>query len=215
MQADLPGHSAKYGSYSMMDLQTNRVVDLLLVQSNEVGGSHNMEKEGLKRSLAKIAQYGVTLGSIVTDRHPQIQRYPREQQITQFFDVWHIEKGITKKLEQASKTRDCQKLQKWIRAIKNHIYWTAASSSTGPERVAKWKSLINHVQDVHSHDNPLYPQCVHPIRQTTDRQKWISAASPALHKLEKIMTNTRQILKDVQKMSSHHQTLVVIGGIPV
>ncbi|XP_055366648.1 uncharacterized protein LOC121202406 [Betta splendens] len=195
MRADSPGHSAKYGSYTMVDLTINRVVDLQLVQSNEVGGSHNMEKEGLRRSLAKMSQHGVKLDSIVTDRHPAIQKMLREEKIMQFYDVWHIEKGITKKLENASKTKECEKLQTWIKAIRNHIYWTAATSSTGPERIAKWMSLINHVQDVHTHEDPSFPNCLHPVKHTRDKHKWLSKGSPSLQKLEKIMTNKR-ILKD-------------------
>ncbi|CAM4736139.1 unnamed protein product [Leuciscus chuanchicus] len=68
MRADSPGHSAKFGSYTLMDLQTNTVVDTPeLVQSNEVGGSYHMEK-GLQRSLALLEARGVTLEWIVTDR---------------------------------------------------------------------------------------------------------------------------------------------------
>ncbi|CAM4732982.1 unnamed protein product [Leuciscus chuanchicus] len=77
MRADSPGHSAKFGSYTLMDLQTNTVVDTPeLVQSHEVGGSYHMEK-GLQRSLALLEARGVTLECIVTDRHPQIQKYLR------------------------------------------------------------------------------------------------------------------------------------------
>ncbi|KAJ4947619.1 hypothetical protein JOQ06_009653, partial [Pogonophryne albipinna] len=60
--------------------------------SNEVGGSYHMELEGLKRSLELLKERGVTLDCIVTDRHLQIQKFLRESSITQFFDVWHIEK---------------------------------------------------------------------------------------------------------------------------
>ena len=31
-RADSPGHSAKYGSYSIIDLTTNKVIDMQLVQ---------------------------------------------------------------------------------------------------------------------------------------------------------------------------------------
>lgn len=51
MRADSPGHCAKYGSYTMMSLDDNRVVDIQLVQSNEVGASSRMELEGFKRSI--------------------------------------------------------------------------------------------------------------------------------------------------------------------
>ncbi|KAL0963808.1 hypothetical protein UPYG_G00313850 [Umbra pygmaea] len=205
MRADSPGQSAKFGSYTMMDLKTNTVVDIQLVQSNEVGGSYHMEIEGLQRSLALLDAHGVTLDCIVTDRHLQIQKFLRESNITQFYDVWHVEKGISKQLEKDCRMKDCGKLQHWRRSIKNHIYWTAASSTTGPERVAKWTSILNHVQDIHIHEDPIFSKCLHPLRKTTDKSKWLTAATPAFYKLQKVMTNKR-ILKDVAKLSPHHQT---------
>ena len=64
-------------------------------KSNEVGGSHNMEKEGLKRSLELLESKGVAIEYIVTDRHPQIQKFLRERSTQHFYDVWHFEKGKT------------------------------------------------------------------------------------------------------------------------
>ncbi|XP_059926281.1 uncharacterized protein LOC132471191 isoform X1 [Gadus macrocephalus] len=205
MRADSPGHCAKFGIYTMMALNTNTVVDLQLVQSNEVGGSSHMEQEGLKRSLELFGARGVTLDCIVTDSHPQIQRFLRENNITQFYDVWHMEKGISKQLHKISKTKDCQKVKKWMRAIRNHVHWTAESSKTGPERLAKWTSLLNHVQDIHTHDDPLFPKCLHAIRSTRDKSKWLSAATPAFYKLEKALTK-KTVLRDIAKLSPHHQT---------
>ncbi|KAF4114136.1 uncharacterized protein LOC131539617 [Onychostoma macrolepis] len=205
MRADSPGYSAKYGSYTMMDLHTNTVVDIQLVQSNEVGGSCHMEKEGLARSLALLESRGVNLDCIVTDRHPQVQKFLRERNITHYYDVWHMAKGISKKLEAISKQKDCEKLQKWMKSINNHIYWTAAGSTSEPERVAKWTAILNHVRDVHTHEDPLYPKCEHAIRKTTDKSKWLQADTLAFNKLEKLLTNKRT-LKDVAKLSPHHQT---------
>ncbi|XP_026064662.1 uncharacterized protein LOC113047488 isoform X2 [Carassius auratus] len=164
MRADSPGHSAKYGSYTTMDLQNNLIIDIQLVQSNEVGGSYHMEKEGLKRSLEWLEECGVRLDCIVTDRHLQIQKFLKERNVTQYYDVWHLEKGLSKKLEQIARDKDCSIVKKWQHSIRNHLYWTAASSTSGLEKVAKWKSLINHIQDVHIHDDLLYPQCEHSHR---------------------------------------------------
>ncbi|XP_057197996.1 uncharacterized protein LOC130559113 [Triplophysa rosa] len=205
MRADSPGHSAKFGSYTMMELDTNIVVDIQLVQSNEVGGSYHMEKEGLQRSVALLKDYGVRLECIVTDRHPQIQKYLRECNITQFYGVWHLEKGITKKLDNIAKSKECEKIRKWMRSIKNHIYWTAASSSTAQERVAKWTSILNHVRDIHTHEDTNFPSCLHDQRQSRDCNKWLVAETPAFYKLQKVLNNKR-ILKDVMKLSPHHQT---------
>lgn len=68
--------------------------------------------------------------------------------------------------------KDCEVVQKWLPGIKNHMYWTAWSSTTGFEKVAKWTSLVNHIQNVHEHDDPLFPKCAHPIKVSTHRNKW-------------------------------------------
>lgn len=67
-------------------------------QSNEVGGSYHMEKEGIKRCLDLLDSNGLVVDYIVTDRHPQIQKYLRERSITHFYDVWHFEKGTSSSL---------------------------------------------------------------------------------------------------------------------
>ncbi|KAK7150844.1 hypothetical protein R3I93_011943 [Phoxinus phoxinus] len=205
MRPDSPGHSAKYGSYTMMDLRKNMIIDLQLVQRNEVAGRCHMEMEGLKRSLALLEERGVTLNSIVTDRHPQIQKFLKETRIKHYCDVWRIEKGLSKKLVLISKNKDCDTLKKWIHSIKNHMYWTAASSTSGPERLAKWTSILNHIRDVHVHEDPAFPQCLHAPRTSRDKSKWLKAGTEAFIKVEKALTNKR-ILKDVEKMSPHHLT---------
>lgn len=35
-----PGHTVKFGSYSMMDLHTGKILDIKLIQSNEVANSY-------------------------------------------------------------------------------------------------------------------------------------------------------------------------------
>ncbi|XP_057201463.1 uncharacterized protein LOC130561273 isoform X2 [Triplophysa rosa] len=205
MRASSPEHSAKFGSYTVMELQTSTIVDIQLVQSNEVGGSYHMEKEGLKRSLELLEARGVTLDCIVTDRHPQIQKFLTEKNVTQFYDVWHIEKGISKQLDKIAKLKGCEKLRKWLPSIKNHIYWTAASSTTGPERVAKLTSILNHVQDKHTHEDPNFPACLHAQGKSRNKSKWLAAGTPLFYKLEKVLTNKR-ILKEVTKLCPHLQT---------
>uniref|UniRef100_A0A8P4G879 Uncharacterized protein n=1 Tax=Dicentrarchus labrax TaxID=13489 RepID=A0A8P4G879_DICLA len=107
------GHCAKFGRYTIMDMRSNTVIVLQLVQSNEVGGSYHMEKECLKRSVALLEERGVTIDSIVTDRHPQIQKFLREDNITHYYDVWHMEKGLSKKLSKISQNKECEKLIFW------------------------------------------------------------------------------------------------------
>ncbi len=80
--------------------------------------------------------------------------------------------ALSKKLRALAKNKDCAVLRKWLPAIQNHMYWTAMSSKSGQEKVAKWKSIINHIQDVHTHDDPLYPKCLHADKVSRDPSKW-------------------------------------------
>ncbi|XP_063055957.1 uncharacterized protein LOC134449779 [Engraulis encrasicolus] len=205
MRADSPGHCAKYGTYSLMNMENNKIIALQLVQSNEVGGSHNMEKEGLIRGLQLLDSKGMTVDYIVTDRHPQIQKFLREKKITHYFDVWHLEKGLSKKVSKVAKEKDCEVIQKWQRGISNHVYWCATSSTSGSEKVAKWTSLFNHMQDQHVHENPEFPKCLHAERKSNAKKKWLKPGSKALLKMEKVLVNKR-VLGDVERLSSRYQT---------
>lgn len=54
-----------------------------------------MEKEGLVRSLRVLQDSGLHVDVLVTDRHPQIQKYVRESlpSVKHYYDVWHVAKG--------------------------------------------------------------------------------------------------------------------------
>ena len=64
-------------------------------QSNEVGVSYHMEKEGLARVLNFLQQQGLKIGVLVIDHHRQINKWLRENHpgITHNYDVWHVAKG--------------------------------------------------------------------------------------------------------------------------
>ena len=100
-RCDSPGFCAKYGTYSCMDLKTNNILDLQLVQvhalhvclvkswimpllflqlMNEVRNSGAMELEGFKRCLNNLNTHGVQLKELITDRYVQIKKYMREEQ---------------------------------------------------------------------------------------------------------------------------------------
>ncbi|XP_059372400.1 uncharacterized protein LOC132109940 isoform X2 [Carassius carassius] len=113
--------------------------------------------------------------------------------------------GLSKKLNKLSQKKGYQILKKWLRSIKNHVYWSAKSSTSGPEKVAKWTSLLNHIQNKHIHENPEFPKCAHPEKVSRDPKKWFQPGSMPLYKVEKILNNKR-VLKDVEKLSHHYRT---------
>ena len=75
-RSDSPGHSAKYGGYNILELRINKVLDMQLVQSNEVGSSNACELEGIKRSMQFLLQ-----ATLITDRHRSVGHYIREDLI--------------------------------------------------------------------------------------------------------------------------------------
>ena len=71
--------------------------------------------------------------------------------------------GLKTKLLALSKEKYCDIIHPCIKSIINHLYWTAASSpdQDGELKLAKWKSLCNHIINVHNGYSPLYASCEH------------------------------------------------------
>lgn len=80
--------------------------------------------------------------------------------------------GLSRKLKKLAKSKECLLVRRWLPSIRNHVYWSATTSTSAPEKVAKWKSLVSHIQNVHMHDDPLFPTCAHPNRVSMDPSKW-------------------------------------------
>lgn len=202
-----PGHTAKFGSYSVMDLNSSKILDVQLVQVNEVTSSNAMELEGLKRCLNYLLPLA-SVHSITTDRHPSVQKYLRDccPDILHYFDVWHIAKSVKKKIEAISKRRNCSILAHWAQAISNHLYWCAASSDGNGDLVlAKWLSILNHVCDIHSGHGELYNDCMHGLLEP---RLWIQVGSKAHKELELIVAN-KLLCRDVKHLAFMAQTSAV------
>ncbi|XP_075526246.1 uncharacterized protein LOC142557944 [Dermacentor variabilis] len=204
-RADSPGFSAKFGTYFFLDLQRNKILHFELVQSNEVGGSCYMELEGLKRSPSFLQHHRIDVTYILTDRHAQIKCFLLKERsdITHEFDVWRVVKGVHKKLLAVAKRNDFKELKEWTQAVGNHLYWSAASSEGHKELIVpKWKSLLNHVRDIHSHEHALFPSCLHG---DIEPRNWLSAEWKAFQKLKEVATS-KALLRDLPQRATKFQT---------
>ncbi|CAN7942951.1 unnamed protein product [Ixodes pacificus] len=74
-RSDSPGRSAKYETYTVVDVSTKKVLHVETVQSNETKGSWAMELEGLKRTVLICEANGLTVGGVITDRHSMIKSF--------------------------------------------------------------------------------------------------------------------------------------------
>ena len=114
-RCDSPGHSAKYGTYTLMDEKTNLIIEFSIVQVTEAT-SNAMECERCKRTLNSITKKKIPLRCLTTDRHTTITAKMRTNysNIVHQYDVWHLSKWVTKKLTKKAKKKTCEELLPWI-----------------------------------------------------------------------------------------------------
>ncbi|KAG1660234.1 hypothetical protein GQR58_022100 [Nymphon striatum] len=208
-RADSPGHSANFGTYTLLETTKKKVLHIELVSVTEVSSSNAMEKEGLVRALKAIQQRGLKIKEVTTDRHTSIRKYLREkhQDVKHSLDVWHVAKGLRKKMEKLAKQKGCQNILHWIKSVKNHLYWIAYSTpDANPDLLqTKWLSVVNHIQDIHEHDTPLFPKCMHNKSILDGQTHWMIPNDKDTEELTELLTKTT-LLKDTRMLSCGQQT---------
>ena len=186
-RCDSPGYSAKYGTYTLMDSNINKIVDFHVVSVGTVENSSRMEKKGLEKLLSKLANMGVRISTLTTDRHVQIRSFLKNEhpEIIHQFDIWHFGKSIKKALTNLSKKKGCEPLTHWIKAIINHFWWCCASCNGDAILLKeKWLSILYHIRGIHSWDGTeKFSKCEHP---TLDQERrWLKDGSEAFLAIEK------------------------------
>ncbi|XP_064474013.1 uncharacterized protein LOC135388390 [Ornithodoros turicata] len=143
--------------------------------------------------------------TLITDRHTEIKAFmmTSHPDVQHRFDVWHVTKGIRKKIIAASHSKQHQVLQKWSPTIINHLYWCARTSDDDGELVlAKWQTILRHVIDIHEHPGSLHERCAHG---DIGERLWLHEGTETFKRLEKVIASP-YLLKDVPKLSPHKQT---------
>ncbi|XP_048733591.2 uncharacterized protein LOC125649824 [Ostrea edulis] len=87
------------------------------------------------------------------------------------------------------------------------MYWVAASTPDGNGEVmwAKWESVENHIHNVHTGHNTLFPTCAHSTLEGNEQKKWLKAGSKASEKMSDLILS-KQMKKDIPKLSPLFQT---------
>ena len=213
-RCDSPGHSAKYGTYTLMDEKSNLIVEFSLVQVTEVSSSNAMEYEGCKRSLNSVIKKKVPIRCLTTDRHTTITAKMRTvfPTIKHQYDVWHLSKWVTKKLSKKAKKKGCEELTAWIQCISNHLWWCAATCNGQAEVLReKWLSMLEHIVNKHTwKSSPKFQfvkKCGHAVMSRREKKSitWLKKGSPSLVALEEVVTN-QKLLKDLAKLTEFHHT---------
>ena len=169
-----PGFNAKYGTYTLMNAQTNLILDFHIVQVSTVGNSSQMEKEGLKQLIEKFRKKEISISSLITDRHVQIRSYMKKEhpQIKHQFDVWHVAKNIKKKIVKKAKLKSCSELFDWVKVMVNHFWWRYGSCGGNAQELVV--SILYHITNQHSWENcEIFKQCEHPDLSFSKQRKWL------------------------------------------
>ena len=129
------------------------------MQVTEAGNSNKMKKTGFQKTLKLLTDEGAVLEQIITNQHIQIGKYLKEEEpnITHQFDVWHFANNIKKKLPATSKKSSCKILEKWIKLIRNHFWWSCATCERDAQMLQERRiRMLLHIQNKHrctGHEN--------------------------------------------------------------
>ncbi|XP_067665009.1 uncharacterized protein [Haliotis asinina] len=142
-------------------------------------------------------------------RHVSVKKYMREQHKDKehYFDVWHVTKGVGKKLEAAAKKPGCAAVRPWIKSTTNHMYWVAASCKDDPDlKVDKWLSVINHVANKHEGHSSKFKQCEHgPL---TEERLWLKEGSKPYKAFMEVVSSG-YLVRDLPNLSPVYQTFAL------
>ncbi|KAG9475535.1 uncharacterized protein [Eleutherodactylus coqui] len=206
-QLDKPGFSAKYSIYSLMDVTSKKICSFSVEPVNPQVTLDCLEKTGFQKAMDELQTMNVDVKMIVTDRSVAIQEvlndnYPN---IRHRLDLWHLSKSIGNEVLMAAKHKDCEILYHWVETIRNHIWWSSRTCSKNPDLlIQKWKSVIQHVSNVHEWDGDSdCKACPHPPlpEDVVNSTNWLQKDSAAYEQLKKIVENT-SLLRDFKQLSS-------------
>lgn len=193
-RCDSPGYNAKYGTYTVMNEATNKILDFHVSHVGNTVNSQRMELDGLKNVLGRLEQNGVEVSTLTTDRHKQVRKYMRKEKkcIKHQFDIWHIGRNI-KKMLMKFKAKKYAELMPWVKSIINHFWWCCATCNGDANLLKeKWLSILYHIQNKHEWENSkIYKKCCHPplSKEEASRKPWLKPNSPAFNALRKVVEN--------------------------
>ncbi|XP_075692944.1 uncharacterized protein LOC142660247 [Rhinoderma darwinii] len=205
-QLDNPGPSAKYCIYSLMDVASKKICSFSVERVTPQVTLAGLEKIGFQKAIGELQAMNADVKMIVTDRNVAIQEILKENYpgIVHQFDLWHLSKSIGNEVLLAAKHKDCEILSQWVEAIRNHIWWCSCTCSKNPDLlIQKWKSVIQHVTNVHEWDGDGdCKACHHPPlpEDVLNNTNWMEKDSAAHEQLKKIVENN-SLLNDLKQLS--------------
>ncbi|XP_044125398.1 uncharacterized protein LOC122920189 [Bufo gargarizans] len=205
-QLDNPGFSAKYSTYSLIDVASKKICSFSVQPVIPQVTLEGLEKIGFQKSMGELQTMNAEVKMIVTDRSVAIQEILKDHYpgIIHQLDLWHLSKSIGHEVLMAAKREDCEILYQWVEAIRNHIWWSFCTCCKNPDLfIEKWKSVLQHVTNVHEWGGDSdCKACHHPPlpEEVVNNTNWLKKDSTAHEQLKKIVENV-SLLKDLKRLS--------------
>ncbi|XP_060085277.1 uncharacterized protein LOC132564656 [Ylistrum balloti] len=195
---DSPGHSAQYCSYSLMEMETKKVLSLVTMDKRVVDRkSTTIEKEAFRRSIEELKAKGLGVKEVVTDAHMGIGYLMRTSypEIKHSHDIWHVAKNLGKRITKAGQKKGCKDLLRWAKHIVNH-FWYACREATGYMRFINiWGQVRHHACNEHEwilSEGEGPAECSHgDLEKDANRPDWLPKESLAAKAINEIVLDKR------------------------
>lgn len=154
-----------------------------------------------------LQDHNCTIRTVAADRHPSVTKIMKDKypNISHVFDLWHIVKGVKKKLL-ASKNDE---LTPWVRSIANQLWYCAANSQGNSLKLREmWTSILHHVCNQHEWVcGDFVTSCSHDPYTPEEEQTrpWLKKESEAFHILQRVVLDKR-LLQQLQQVSANVHT---------
>ncbi|XP_069824398.1 uncharacterized protein [Dendropsophus ebraccatus] len=210
-QLDNPGFSAKYSTYSLMDVASKKICSFSVEPVTQQVTLEDLEKIGFLKAMEELKTINANVKMIVTGRSVAIKEILKESHpdIIHHIDLWHLSRSIGEEVLMAAKNKDCEILHQWVEAIRNHLWWSSCTCCKNPDLlIQKWKSIIQHVTNVHEWDGDSDCRaCHHPPlpEDVVNSTNWLEKGSAAHEQLKNIVENP-SLLEDLKQLSFHCHT---------
>lgn len=195
---------------TLLDMETQHILAFVIVKVSETTSSSKMEVEGFRKCMNYLLDLGFRIEILATDRHVQIRSIMNKEykNVQHQFDVWHLCKSVKKKLVAKSKLRGCEDLHFWIKSICNHLWWCANNCNGDKDLLEEsWKSIIQHVANVHTFEGKLLTECKHDTLNLdiVESTRWLNKNSKAHNALKEVILD-KCLCKDIRQLSEFCHT---------
>uniref|UniRef100_A0A914CS80 Uncharacterized protein n=1 Tax=Acrobeloides nanus TaxID=290746 RepID=A0A914CS80_9BILA len=178
---DSPGHNAQYCSETCMDRDSKLVMGCEIVRKEEVDGiSNRMELRGVQKLFEKLGKDNVN--SVTIDKHLQICKWLRENNVQYYFDPWHHLKTNRKKIRKARNVMKHKNkaIEKWqlevydnlSKRLIKHLYSAVELSAGNPDLLKEIAlSYFLHVAGCHEWKSRSVAELIYNLRAPDDWKK--------------------------------------------